>query len=327
MEDFIKETIEAGRKCIVKNKWEEWQITIEDIYIDSQNKEYIKEYLQDLINVLKELKDKEIFEVIENLKENFGNLNTFYTKSLAEQAAKFSSNGPKFLLQFINTFTEISQQEENRLTKYINDMTKINQYINDGLSYEEAKLMANKTLIPVSIDNNAARVIPYDSFYQGLTEDNKLIIISELSEDIILSYIFSDQENYLRYLFQDARRTIIPKLLITDKFDNIVDFKEADNLVNFNNSIILQDDLLNVHNESKKLYSSLDKEVLANVLKEIKDLKEINRLNPLAISAGFTSSSNDRTGKKIWNILPIEPKYKEKTNIILKYSKMYKFKD
>lgn len=299
MEDFIKEIIEAGRKCIVKNKWEEWQITIEDIYKDSQNEEYIKEYLQDLINILKELKDKEIFEVIENLKENFGNLNTSYTKSLAEQAAKFSSNGPKFLIQFINTFTEISQQEENRLTKYINDMTKINQYINDGLSYEEAKLMANKTLIPFSIDNNAARVIPYDYFYQGLTQDNKLIIISELSEDIILSYIFSDQENYLRYLFQDVRRTIIPKLLITDKFDNIVDFKEADNLVNFNNSIILQDDLLNIHNESKKLYSSLDKEVLANVLKEIKDLKEINRLNPLVISADFTSSPNERTGRKI----------------------------
>lgn len=299
MEDFIKKIIEAGRECIVKNKWEEWQLTVEDIYKNSQNEEYIKEYLKDLINILKELNDKEIFEVIENLKASFGNLNTVYTKTLAEQAAKFSSNGPKFLIQFINTFTEISQQEENRLTKYINDMNKINKYINERLNYEEAELMANKVLIFASIDEIEARVIPYSTFCQGLTEDNKLIIISELSEDIILSYIFLDQENYLRYLFQDARRTIIPKLLITDKFDNIVDFKEADNLVNFNNSIILQDDLLNVHNESKKLYSNLDKEVLANVLKEIKDLKEINSFNPLMISAGFASSSNDRIGRKM----------------------------
>lgn len=237
--------------------------------------------------------------MIEKLKASFGNLNTNYAKSLAEQATKFSSNGPKFLIHFINTFVEISQQEENRLTKYINVMTKINKYINEGLSYEEAELMVNKFLISASIDDNEARVIPYNSFYQGLTQDNKLIIISELSEDIILSYIFSDQENYLRYLFQDARRTIIPKLLITDKFDNIVDFKEADNLVNFNNSIILQDDLLNVHNESKKLYSNLDKELLANVLKEIKDLKEANSIKLLVISEDFVSSSSDKIGKKM----------------------------
>lgn len=299
MQDFINEVIKEGKECIIKSKWEEWQLTVEDIYKNSQNEEYIKEYLKDLINILKALKDNEIFEVIEKLKASFGNLNTFYTKSLAEQAAKFSSNGPKFLIQFINTFTEISQQEENRLTKYLNDMNKINKYINEGLNFEEAELIANKVLIPASIDDNEARVIPYNSFYQGLTEDNRLIIISELSEDIILSYIFLDQEKYLRYLFQDARRTIIPKLLITDKFDNIVDFKEADNLVNFNNSIILQDDLLKVHNESKKLYSNLDKEVLTNVLKEINDLKEINRLKPLVISADFTSSSNDRIGKKM----------------------------
>lgn len=299
MQDFINEVIKEGKECIIKSKWEEWQLTVEDIYKNSQNEEYIKEYLKDLINILKALKDNEIFEVIEKLKASFGNLNTLYTKSLAEQAAKFSSNGPKFLIQFINTFTEISQQEENRLTKYLNDMNKINKYINEGLNFEEAELIANKVLIPASIDDNEARIIPYNSFYQGLTEDNRLIIISELSEDIILSYIFLDQEKYLRYLFQDARRTIIPKLLITDKFDNIVDFKEADNLVNFNNSIILQDDLLKVHNESKKLYSNLDKEVLTNVLKEINDLKEINSLKPLVISADFTSSSNDRIGKKM----------------------------
>lgn len=57
--------------------------------------------------------------------------------------------------------------------------------------------------------------------------------------------------------------------------------------------------MLNVHNESKKLYSNLDKEVLANVLKEIKDLKEINSFNPLMISADFASSSNDRIGRKM----------------------------
>lgn len=296
------EIIIEGRKCIVKNKWEEWQSTVEAIYKNSQNEESIREYLEEIINILKALKDKEISDVITDLKSSYGNLNTVYTISLAEQVAKFSSKGPSFLIQFINTFTEISQQEENRLTKYINVLNKINKYINEGLNYEEAELLTNKILISASIDEKEARVILYDSFYQGLTKDNKLILISELSEDIILSYIFLDQENYLRYLFQDARRTIIPKLLITDKFGNIVDLKKSDDLVNFNNSIISQDDLLKIHNESNRLYRSLNKEVLDNVLREIKDLHEINELNPIVISENIESISNNKIGKRIWKM-------------------------
>lgn len=298
MEEFIKRIIIEGREYIVKNKWEEWSRTIEQITNSSQNEEFIQEYLKELINILKDLDNKEIQDIIKNLNLKYRNLNTAYIKSIAEQVTKFSSKGPQFLIQFISTFIDISQQEENRLTNYINNMNKINKYINEGLNYEEAELMANKVLISASIDNNNARVIPYKSFYQGLTQDNKLILIIKLSEDIILSYIFLDQDNYFRYLFQDARRTIIPKLLITDKFDNIIDLKKSDDLVNFNNTLIPQEDLIKVYNESKKLYSNLNKEVLNNILNEIEQLQEINKKNPLVISEDLVSGSNDKIGKK-----------------------------
>lgn len=300
MEYFIKKIILEGREYIVKNKWKEWESTIEYIYKKSQNEVFTKEYLEEIINTLKALQDKEISDVIANLKSSYIDLNTTYTKSLAEQVAKFSLKGPNFLSQFINTFTEISQQEENRLTKYINDLNKINRYIKEGLNYEEAELMTNKILISLSIDEKEARVIQYNnSFYQGLTKDNKLIFISKLSDDIILSYIFSDSENYHRYLFQDARRTIIPKLLITDKFGNVVDLKKSDDLFSFNNSIILQDDLLMVHNESNRLYSSLNKEVLDRVLSETEELYEINKLNPIVIQADIVSTTGDNIVKKM----------------------------
>lgn len=298
MEDFTKKIIIEGRKYIIESKWCEWQATIENIASSQQNPTQIKEYFQDLINILRELKDKEIPDIIANLKANNGNLNTTYTKCLVEQAAKFSPKGPKLLIHFINTFTDISQQEDNRLTTYIDNLNKINKYLNEGLSYEEAELMINKVLIPVTIDEHEARVISYDSFSKGLTQSQNLILISELSEDVILSYIFLDQENYIRYLFQDSRRTVISKLLITDKFDNLLDFKKADDLVSFNNSIILQDNLLDVYKESNRLYEGLNKDILASVLEEINYFSNLNKQAPIVVSEDILRSSNDKRGKR-----------------------------
>lgn len=299
MEDFIENIIIEGTKYIVQNKWDEWNSTVKKVSNSQADENFIKEYFKDLINILKDLKEKEISDVIANLKDSYGNLNTAYTKNIAEQVAKFSPIGPKFLIQFINTFTDISQSEDERLTKYINDINKINKYIKEGLTYEEAELMTNKILIPVSIDGNEANVIPYDSFYQGLTQDNKLIIVSELSKDVILSYIFLDQEKYVRYIFQDARRIMIPTLLITNNFNNISDFKKSDNLVNFNNSIVSQDNLLNVHKDSKRLYNNLNADVLDSVLNEINRLTALNNEKPIVVSEGLSIGSNNTGGFKI----------------------------
>lgn len=275
------------KEIIEKSKWDIWEETKEELYTTYKNKDEVNSFLNEVLDVIDLLNKKDIDKGLESLKNKYGNLKQRYVMNIAQMILKFYQKGPLFLDKLINTFDYVSREEDAVYTNEIQDTKRINSLIKEGLpSLDAQNLVNNKcALIPLSFMDITSKVIRKDDLiYWGLTDDDKLIIYSEINTYVSVAYVFDNEKDYRRYLSNNYdKSSYTEKIVVTDKDNNILDISKTS--LEFNNTLIVNDDLSSVYKKIDSYYKAIDLETIFTIIREI-----INFHRPINKDSNITNA-------------------------------------
>lgn len=169
------------------------------------------------------------------------NYKSNYTKNLANIIATFAPfpENVQFLQGYYESFVDITRDEENALTDKIKNIRDINDIMNLGLTYDNAKSLSRTKMLNIDLNGEVIPVMlwSYD-IYSGLNEKGELVMYEQIGDDFDVLYIIKQDWTYNRWINRHQKLTskgIVPnKTIITDSSNKVIDIDNTDILVNPN---------------------------------------------------------------------------------------------
>lgn len=169
------------------------------------------------------------------------NYKNYYTKELADMIAEFAPfpENTQFLQSYYESFLDITKEEEEKLTQRIRDIRNLNDIMNLGLEYSNAKFLSNANLINIDINGQITPVMRWSNdIHCGINENNELVVYEQVGEDFDVVYLVRENDTHTRIIARHHKLTpngMLPdKSLLTDETGKVIGIEDYDILVSPN---------------------------------------------------------------------------------------------
>lgn len=167
------------------------------------------------------------------------NYKSSYTKELADIIATFAPfpENVQFIQGYYESFIDITESEEKTLTEKIDKIRTINDIMNLGLNYDNAKFLGSTSMLNIDLNGEIIPVMRWtNDTYCGINEKGELVSYEQIGDDFDVLYIIKQDWTYNRLINRHQKLTskgIIPnKTIITDSSNKVISIDNTDVLVN-----------------------------------------------------------------------------------------------
>lgn len=166
---------------------------------------------------------------------------TNYSKDIANVIATFAPfpENVQYLQGYYESFPDITQEEESALTEKINKINNLNDIMNLGLDYTNARTVCNASMLNVELNGETIPVMLWtNDLYCGVSEQGELITYKQIGDKFDVLYTLKEDETYTRMIYRHAKLTpsgMLPeKTITTDQDNKIISVDNSSILINPN---------------------------------------------------------------------------------------------
>ena len=227
-----------------------------------------------------------------------------YTKDIADVITRFAPfpENVQFLQGFYESFLDITKEEDKKITYKISQIRAINDIMNLGIDYNNARFINNASFINIDFNGEIIPAMLWtNDIYCGISEKNELLTYRQIGEDFDVLYIDNADNSYTRLINRRAKLT--PNGMLSEK--NLMTNPQGEKIADGNNSLSVNANFFDI-NQKVALYQKLcnrlaemDPDVGREITQEAIKLSDtIDEKNNILCATIFNELlSSDKTSK------------------------------